>query len=194
MPENMTKHPQHEQKHLKEGGFCNFYTFYEEIAKWIPDGGVWVEVGVYWGESFRWGLVATLNEGKTVTMIAVDAFPDGWAHNGTPMVQMFHNHMKPFDEYVTLKCESSEAAARFPDGFADFVFIDANHTREFVRRDIDAWLPKIKPGGIIAGHDYNYPHEVKEVVDDIFGDRVITIPSDDFHPTDRPFYCWKVQL
>lgn len=186
---------QYEQRHLKKGSFCNFHSFYEEIAGWIPDGGTWVEIGVYWGESFRWGTVACLNEGKNINMVAVDAFPDAWHHNGTAMEQVFHNHMEPLGgKYHTIRAESSEAAARLPDGSVDFVFIDANHTKEFVRRDIAAWQPKIKPGGIIAGHDYNYPHEVKEVVDEIFGSRVIPIPSDDFHPTDRPFYCWKVQL
>lgn len=195
MPKNTQKAPQYEQKHLKEGSFCNFYSFYEQIARWIPQNGVWVEVGVYWGESFRWGTVACLNEGKNVRMVAVDAFPDAWHHHGTPMEQMFHSHMEPLaGHYETIRAESSEAAANFADGSVDFVFIDANHTAEFVRRDVLAWLPKVKPGGIIAGHDYNLPHEVKPVVDEIFGSRLITIPSDDFDAIERPFYSWKVQL
>lgn len=189
------KAPQYEQKHLKEGSFCNFHSFYEEIARWIPDGGTWVEIGVYWGESFRWGTVACLNEGKTVRMVGVDAFPDAWHHNGTPMETMFHNHMAPLARhYETIRGGSSESARFFDDGSVDFVFIDANHTYDFVKADVLAWLPKIKPGGIIAGHDYNAPHEVERAVNEIFGTKVVPIPSDDFDQNDRPFYSWKVQL
>lgn len=36
----------------------------------------------------------------------------------------------------------------------DMVFIDGDHSYEGCTRDIEAWLPKIKPGGIISVHDY----------------------------------------
>jgi hypothetical protein len=36
------------------------------------------------------------------------------------------------------------------------VFIDADHTYEAVKADIAAWLPKVKPDGILAGHDYKH--------------------------------------
>jgi len=49
---------------------------------------------------------------------------------------------------------SDAAVMFFPDGFFDFVYIDANHKLEFIRKDIELWWPKVKPGGIFAGHDY----------------------------------------
>lgn len=39
-------------------------------------------------------------------------------------------------------------------GKADLVYIDADHSYEAVKADIEAWLPHVKPGGFIAGHDY----------------------------------------
>lgn len=36
----------------------------------------------------------------------------------------------------------------------DFVFLDTCHTEEGTRAAITAWLPKIRPGGIFAGHDF----------------------------------------
>lgn len=50
---------------------------------------------------------------------------------------------------------STHAAKTVPNGSLDFVFIDGNHAEAFVRRDLEAWAPKIRRGGILAGHDYN---------------------------------------
>jgi len=49
---------------------------------------------------------------------------------------------------------SSDAVLHFRDQDLDFVYIDANHTLESTREDIRLWWPKVKPGGILAGHDY----------------------------------------
>ncbi|MCE9556684.1 MAG: class I SAM-dependent methyltransferase [Planctomycetes bacterium] len=49
---------------------------------------------------------------------------------------------------------SLEAATRFDEGSLDFVYIDANHALQSVLEDIHAWYPKVRAGGILAGHDY----------------------------------------
>lgn len=46
------------------------------------------------------------------------------------------------------------AAASFAERSLDFVYIDAAHDIESVREDIAAWYPRVRPGGILAGHDY----------------------------------------
>jgi predicted O-methyltransferase YrrM len=51
--------------------------------------------------------------------------------------------------------DSLEVASVFADKSVDLVFIDGDHSYEGVRQDILAWLPKIKDGGIISGHDFN---------------------------------------
>jgi len=50
--------------------------------------------------------------------------------------------------------DSRTAHAKVKDESLDFVYIDANHTFWYVLADIANWYPKVKPGGIIAGHDY----------------------------------------
>jgi hypothetical protein len=52
------------------------------------------------------------------------------------------------------RMRSLEAAASFPEGYFDFVFIDADHSYEGCRNDIAAWKGKVKPGGWLCGHDY----------------------------------------
>lgn len=49
---------------------------------------------------------------------------------------------------------SSDMASRFEDNSLDFVYIDGNHAYDWVKEDIELWWPKIKQGGILAGHDY----------------------------------------
>ncbi|MBI3877069.1 MAG: class I SAM-dependent methyltransferase [Verrucomicrobia bacterium] len=50
---------------------------------------------------------------------------------------------------------TSEAAARrIADASLDFVYLDAQHHAEAVRQDLRAWLSKLRPGALFAGHDY----------------------------------------
>lgn len=53
-----------------------------------------------------------------------------------------------------LICTTHEASLLVPDGSLDFIFIDANHSYEGVAQDLRDWVPKVKLGGIISGHDY----------------------------------------
>ena len=53
-----------------------------------------------------------------------------------------------------IKSYSEQAAQLFPDDYFDWIYIDANHTYQGVSSDLEIWLPKVKNGGIIAGHDY----------------------------------------
>ena len=55
-----------------------------------------------------------------------------------------------------IKKPSVEAAKDIPDGSLDFVYIDALHDFDSVIADILAWVPKVKKGGIVSGHDYEH--------------------------------------
>lgn len=54
-----------------------------------------------------------------------------------------------------IKDLSVAASQRFGDSTLDFVYIDAEHSYDGLRADIQAWLPKIRKGGFLGGHDYN---------------------------------------
>jgi hypothetical protein len=69
-----------------------------------------------------------------------------------------------------MKERSVDAAEYFTDGYFDFVYIDADHSYESVLTDIRAWLPKVRDGGMIAGHDYVESQPgVKKAVHECFG-------------------------
>jgi len=53
-----------------------------------------------------------------------------------------------------IKKTSKEASMDFKDNSVDLVFIDADHSYKSVKDDINLWLPKVRKGGILAGHDY----------------------------------------
>ena len=75
-----------------------------------------------------------------------------------------------------IACTSVAAAATFADASLDVVFLDADHSYEAVKADIRAWLPKVKPGGLLAGDDYCYPgtEGVKRAVDELIAAEILT--------------------
>jgi len=72
-----------------------------------------------------------------------------------------------------MRATSLEAAECVADTF-DFVFIDGNHSYGHVRADIAAWRPKLKPGGLLCGHDFHMEgvrRAVTEACPDVQGGR-----------------------
>lgn len=58
---------------------------------------------------------------------------------------------------VVMRCSSVEAAGKTSEHSLDFVFVDGDHTYDGTCEDIQAWLPKLKPGGWLCGHDFEFP-------------------------------------
>ena len=85
-------------------------------------------------------------------------------------IEFMRNMRAVHGRFTPVRTTSTNAANIFEDGSVDFVFIDAEHTYEAVLADIKAWVPKLSPSAIIAGHDYdnNWPG-VKKAVQEMFG-------------------------
>lgn len=58
------------------------------------------------------------------------------------------------DQVRIHRAYSDKAADDFADESLDWIYIDGNHTYEYVRQDLETYLPKLKPDGLILGHDY----------------------------------------
>lgn len=99
---------------------------------------------------------------------------DNWSWNHRENMIKYFENMEPYKGRIRiLHMKSTDAHIHVEDGSLDFVFIDANHRYENVITDIVCWIPKIKIGGIISGHDYIHyetacAYDVKGAVNKMF--------------------------
>lgn len=149
----------------------------------LPEAMLFVEVGCWKGKSSVYLARKIIESGKLIKVYCVDTWQG--SKNEPNMVQaasesnIFAEFSRNIQEcgcngIILPHIMDSLTAAR--EGVADrgawFVFIDADHTREAVEADIRAWLPKVAPRGIIAGHDWNTYASVREGVKAVLGDDV----------------------
>lgn len=101
----------------------------------------------------------------------IDSYGNSWtAESHKSHEEKVRSGAKRFGERSILhKMLTDDAAKLVADASLDFVFIDADHSVEAVFADITNWLPKIKPGGIMFGHDIDW-NSVKIAVDLKFDD------------------------
>lgn len=67
--------------------------------------------------------------------------------------------------------KNTQGGAFIPHGQFDMIFIDANHTYESVKQDVEMWYPRVKGGGVFACHNYGHGDfpGVKQAVDEVLG-------------------------
>lgn len=84
--------------------------------------------------------------------------------------EIFLDVVRAIPQARYIRMPSVEAAKLVLDRSLDLVYIDAIHTYEACFSDIQAWIKKIRPGGILAGDDYYPEHRaVSRAVDETFG-------------------------
>jgi len=83
--------------------------------------------------------------------------------------KVFKDNLKEFSNVVVNRKRGMDAVKDYEDKSFDVVFIDAGHTYEDVKADIEAWLPKAKM--VLCGHDYlpDVWMGVIQAVDEKFG-------------------------
>lgn len=132
-----------------------------QLAHSAPSG-IGVEIGVYQGASLIALALARAGMGEVIGV-------DDWSYPDPPnLKEKTERYLQEAEIEATLLSMTSEQAAEIVAGPLAFVHIDGNHTRDYVRQDIELWTPKIMSGGIVAFHDYGRNRndiQVKEVVD-----------------------------
>lgn len=159
-------------------GNMDFEQLYSNAVRAAKDGAVFVEVGAYKGRSAAYMATEIVNSRKDIEFHVVDLWDEATflrdmdAHPYEPatLAEFEKNVLPVNDKICRYQDDSAHAAEPFEETSVDFVFIDGDHRYEGVKRDILAWLPKVKPGGVIAGHDHTheYPGVVRAVAE-IFG-------------------------
>lgn len=154
-------------------GWFDFADLYADQVARATDGAHFVEVGTYAGKSAACMAVEILNSGKRIRFDACDTFQgverahfhndrdylDQEARRGEDgtLADYARGNLTPVADVVNVRVGDSLAlAATYADQSLDFVFLDDDHSTAHVLKELHAWWPKVKPGGILAGHDLTW--------------------------------------
>jgi len=167
---------EHFYQKLGENWF-SYPNLYSNMVKKYGNDSHFVEVGTWKGRSASYMAVEIINSNKNIKFDCVDVWEYLDIQNDinksmfNDLYETFLKNINPVRHVINpIRKISWEAASLYDDKSLDFVFIDAAHDYESVIKDIGAWLPKVKLGGTLAGHDYRNAIGVKKAVDEILGE------------------------
>ena len=158
-----------------------------------------VEIGASYGMNAI-SMLKNLDIAKLYLVDPYEVYDELEKVRGT-QIQEFHDdtyrlmveNLRPYMNRVEIIKEYSENAADKIENELDFVYIDGNHSYEYVKKDLELYYPKVKKGGLVAGHDYNEPefvnddgskkteceiNHVRKAVDEFFEKLGIEVQSD----------------
>ena len=118
-----------------------------------------VEIGVQWG-GFS-SVLRTHWQGELLYLVDRWCYVPGYQDTANvaqeEQERLYQGVLKMFEGnrgVEIIRAESLVAAQRFANESLDWIYLDADHSRAAVEKDLTAWWPKLKRGGIFAGHDY----------------------------------------
>lgn len=156
--------------------YFDFADLYSQMVQEAASDAKFVEVGSLLGRSSCFLGVEIVNSGKNISVDFIDPWfkydEDAQYADKVPDRKAyitFLNNIGKVEglQHRAIRLESKEASTIYADESLDFVFIDGDHSYNAVMEDLKAWYHKVKPGGVIAGHDYWF-HEVSDAVQNFF--------------------------
>jgi predicted O-methyltransferase YrrM len=167
------------KNHEQISGWFDYEDVYDFLLANTPENGIFVEGGAWLGKSSAY--LCDHNSNANIYIV------DTW-EGSTDELETHQSLAKETDIYpifldnmgdrkfIPIRKTSVEASKDFEDESCDVVYIDMQHTYEAVKEDLQAWYPKVKKGGYIAGHDID-KHGVKLAVSEFFKDKYDIIGS-----------------
>lgn len=149
-------------------GWFDYQEIFKKAIKKAENGSKFVEMGAWLGKSTSFFAVEILNSDKDITLYVVDTWEGSpeqkntvkeFDDTGITLYDRFLENMKPVlhDERIKLVRKDSVTASKlFDDKSLDFVFLDGSHYYSDFIKDVEAWSRKIKPNGVLSGHDYKH--------------------------------------
>jgi hypothetical protein len=141
------------------------------ILSRIPKDAVCAEIGVYKGDFSE-----LIFESKPRKLHLIDpwrfepdpAYAGSWyggslGKNQAKMDAIYKSVVRRFRLAISSgivevhRNTSAGCCSQFPDNYFDWIYIDGNHQYEFVKLDLEMFLPKMKHHGLVAGDDYDSP-------------------------------------
>ncbi len=146
-----------------DGHSLDIIPLYMEMVASAKGGEVFVELGAWKGKSAAFMAVEIVNSGKGIRFNVVDLWEqaeflrtlEGHPYEPATLAE-FQKNVLPAAAGMgaIIQMDTAKAAELFDAGECDFVYVDADHRYAGCKADIDAWWPKVKSGGILAGHDF----------------------------------------
>lgn len=143
----------------------------------LPQGFTIVEIGSYLGASTAFLGFAALHRSGFVHAV------DPWTNDAMEAEgrrdtwEEFRRNTEPFAHYlVPHRGYSADVRAREPQLTCDMLFVDGDHSYAAVVTDLQAWLPALRPGGVLAMHDIDAPG-VKQAYDELVAPRLAQPPQ-----------------
>jgi len=141
--------------------------FLSVVETQLPSMCKAVEIGVLYG-GFAEEIIRIINPRE---LVLVDPFTQSDSRYGKDGLHTAYSTETDYQELIrkfdgeimsgrvkVVRLFSYHAVEHLVDSDYDFIYIDASHLYHDVKRDLNDWLPKLKRGGVIAGHDYvDYP-------------------------------------
>jgi predicted O-methyltransferase YrrM len=145
-------------------GWFDFQEIYDEAISEAKDGDKFLEIGCYMGKSTSYLLQKIKDSGKKIDVYVIDLFDTSSIFqseqypslNGRNLEDIFDENMKTLDLHpIKVKGNSKDLFDKFENDFFSMIFIDGSHDYSSVKNDMVFYYPKLKEGGIFAGHDFN---------------------------------------
>ena len=138
----------------------DLFALYKKMVEKFPSGSHFVEVGSFLGKSASFMAVEIINSGKRIKLDCVDHWRGSEEHEDSNEINIdnlyeeFLKNIEPVRGVINpVKMKSIEASKLYKFNSLDFIFIDANHDEQAVKKDLTYWMPRLKEDGVIAGDD-----------------------------------------